>query len=162
MLLQTLTAKSDDVLEAMSLLSCPPTVESDHSVTYTFHTVTKRFPSHVNRTEYPRLRLSGTNVKEIEIKLLAYNMAECSPFCVMNKRTKLEKHMCIYKCSTQSLMTLSTVLSLLTFCCCCLVQEEAKERKTNQMCPKSGKFLTYVAPAISSMTLTAIGFRILG
>lgn len=56
---QTLTTKSEDVLEAMSLLSEPPRVQSGHSVNWRFPTVNRCFPTYVPQSDYPKLKLSG-------------------------------------------------------------------------------------------------------
>jgi len=57
---QTLTNRSEEVLEAMSLLSQPPVIKSMHSTAYTFTTVNKQYPLHVGCTEYPRLKIAST------------------------------------------------------------------------------------------------------
>lgn len=56
---QTLTAGSEEVLEAMSLLAEPPVVYALSSASYTFPTVTKLFPAYASPQQYPKLKLAG-------------------------------------------------------------------------------------------------------
>ena len=56
---QTLTQDSEDVLEAMSLLAQPPVVQPGCMASYTFPTVNRLFPAHVQLKDYPRLKVAG-------------------------------------------------------------------------------------------------------
>jgi len=73
---QTLTAKSEDVLESMSLISVPPSVESHHVAAYTFPTINRKFPSHMAREDYPRLKLAG------EVMLLSSSLSSFPDQCI--------------------------------------------------------------------------------